>query len=160
MRSMANYSVHYSKSKIRGQKHPRDVVMIRNSIPNIKVNTLQAKIVNIRYRATSAREGQATTGHPFAHQKTHNDTLRPLSRTQIHSYIYTLVQTIISVQAELKVVRRKRIVYPTYFGAYSSTCCKETDNSAGTMELISSSLHGQTLNNANNDKVLRYILPP
>ena len=30
---------HYSKSKIRGQKHPRDVVKNRNSIPNIKVNT-------------------------------------------------------------------------------------------------------------------------
>ena len=86
---MATCSVRYSKSKIRGQKHPREVVKSRNSIPNIKVNTLQAKIVNIRYRTTSAREGQATTGHPFPHQQTHNYMLRPISRIQTHSYIYT-----------------------------------------------------------------------
>ena len=86
---MATCSVRYSKSKIRGQKHPREVVKSRNSIPNIKVNTQQAKIVNIRYRTTSAREGQATTGHPFPHQQTHNYMLRPISRIQTHSYIYT-----------------------------------------------------------------------
>ena len=43
------------------------------------------------------------------------------------------MQTIRSVQAKLEVVRRKHIVYPTGFGAYSSTCCKGTDNCAGTM---------------------------
>ena len=47
--------------------------------------------------------------------------------------MYTLVQTIISVQANLEVVRRKHIVHLTGFGAYSSTCCKGTDNCAGTM---------------------------
>ena len=40
MGSMATFSVRYSKSKIRGQKHPREVVKNRNSIQNIKVNTL------------------------------------------------------------------------------------------------------------------------
>ena len=137
MRSMATCSVRYSKSKIRGQIHPREVVKNRNSIPNIKVNTLQAKIVNIWYRTTSAREGQATTGHPFPHQQTHNYMLCPISRIQTHSYIYIyiyiLVQTVISVQAKLEVVRRKHIVHLTGFGAYSSTCCKGTDNCAGTM---------------------------
>ena len=44
----------------------------------------------------------------------------------IYIYIYTLVQTIICVQAKLEVVRRKHIVHLTGFGAYSSTCCKET----------------------------------
>ena len=34
MRSMATSSVSYSKSKVRGQKHPREVVKNRNSIPN------------------------------------------------------------------------------------------------------------------------------
>ena len=34
------------------------------------------------------------------------------------------MQTIISVQAKLEVVRRKHIVHPTGFDAYSSTCCK------------------------------------
>ena len=38
-----------------------------------------------------------------------------------------------SVQAKLEVVRRKHIVHPTGFGAYSSTCYKGTDNCAGTM---------------------------
>ena len=38
-----------------------------------------------------------------------------------------------SVQAKLEVVRRKRIVHPTGFDAYSSTCCEGTDNCAGTM---------------------------
>ena len=46
--------------------------------------------------------------------------------------MYTLVQTFISVQAKLEVVRRKHIVHPTGFGAYS-TCGKGTDNCAGTM---------------------------
>ena len=65
--------------------------------------------------------------------------LRPISRIQIHSYVfiyiyiyihiyYTLVQTIISAQAKLEDVRRKHIVHLTGFGADSSTCCKETDN--------------------------------
>ena len=35
MRSMATRSVRYSRSKVRGQKHPREVVKNRNSIPNI-----------------------------------------------------------------------------------------------------------------------------
>ena len=39
-----------------------------------------------------------------------------------HTAIYILVQTIISVQAKLEVVRRKHIVHLTGFGAYSSTC--------------------------------------
>ena len=62
---------------------------------------------------------------------------------QIHSYIYIylyiyididiLVQTIISVQAKQEVVKRKHIIHLTGFGAYSSTCCKGTDNCAGTM---------------------------
>ena len=38
-----------------------------------------------------------------------------------------------SVQAKLKVVRRKHIVHPTCFGAYSSTFCKRIDNCVGTM---------------------------
>ena len=29
---------------------------------------------------------QATTGHPFPHQQTHNYMLRPISRIQIHSF--------------------------------------------------------------------------
>ena len=53
-----------------------------------------------------------------------------------HSYIYILVQTIISVQAKLEVVRRKHIVHLTGFGAYSSTCYKGTDNCAGTMGVM------------------------
>ena len=36
-----------------------------------------------------------------------------------------------SVQAKLEIGRRKHIVHPTGFGAYSSTCCKRTDNCAG-----------------------------
>ena len=39
MRSTATCPVRHSKSKTRGQKHPREVVKNRNSIPNIKVNT-------------------------------------------------------------------------------------------------------------------------
>ena len=38
-----------------------------------------------------------------------------------HTVIYILVQTIMSVQAKLEVVRRKHIVHLTGFGAYSST---------------------------------------
>ena len=66
--------------------------------------------------------------------------LRPISRIQTHSYkyiyIYIYIYTrtnIISVQAKLEVVRRKHSVHLTGFGAYSSTCCKGTDNCAGTM---------------------------
>ena len=39
----------------------------------------------------------------------------------------------ISVQAKLDVVRRKHIVHPAGFGAYSSTFCKGIDNCVGTM---------------------------
>ena len=73
----------------------------------------------------------------------------------IYIYIYTLVQIIISVQAKLEVVRRKHIVHLKGFGAYSSTCCKGTDNCAGTMEvnqLPSSTVRLLTLKNASNDK--------
>ena len=60
-----------------------------------------------------------------------------------------------SVQAKLEVVRRKHIVHLTGFGAYSSTCYKETDNCAGTMgvdQLPSSTVRLYTLDNASNDK--------
>ena len=90
---------HYSKSKVREQKHPREVVKIRNSsIPHIS-QYITAKIVKIRYWTTSAREGQATTGHPFPHQQTHTCMLRPISRIQIHTlththtYIYIYIHT-------------------------------------------------------------------
>ena len=44
MRSMATCSVRYSKSKIRGPKHPREVVKNGNSIPNIKVNNNKQRL--------------------------------------------------------------------------------------------------------------------
>ena len=72
-----------------------------------------------------------------------------------HTVIYILVQTIISVQAKLEVIRRKHIVHLTGFGAYSSTCYKGTDNCAGTMgvdQLPSSTVRLLTLDNASNDK--------
>ena len=75
------------------------------------------------------------------------------SYTQL--YINTLEQAIISVQAKLEVIRRKHIAHPTSFGAYSSTCCKGTDNCAGTMgvdQLPSSTVGLQTLDYANDDK--------
>ena len=71
--------------------------------------------------------------------------LRPISRIQIQLYIYTLVQTIISVQAKLEVVRRKHIVHLTGFGTYSSTYCKGTDNCASTMGVDQLYLHGQAV---------------
>ena len=169
MRSMATCSVRYSKSEICRQKHHREVVKNRNSIPNIIVNTYKAKIVNIPYRTTSALEGQATTSHPFPHQQTHNYMLCPISRIQIHSYIhiyihiYTLIQIIISVQAKLKVIRRKHIVYSTGLGAYSSSCCKGTDNCAGTMgvdQLPSSRSGCRHLTMLTTTNVLQDILPP
>ena len=143
MRSMATCSVSYSKSKIRGQKHPREVVKNRNSIPNIKVNTYN------KQRLSTSGIGQPVPGKGRPPQAIPS----PISRhiitcyvrhqgskhtviyiyMYIYIYIYTLVQTIISVQAKLEVVRRKHIVHLTGFGAYSSTCCKGTDNCAGTM---------------------------
>ena len=58
--------------------------------------------------------------------------------TVIYIYIYmnTLVQTIASAHAKLEVVRRKHIVHLTGFGAHSSTCCKATDNCAGTLRVV------------------------
>ena len=73
----------------------------------------------------------------------------------IYIYIYILVQTVISVQAKLEVIRRKHIVYLTGFGAYSSTWCKRTDKCTGTMgvdQLPSSTVRLYTLDNASNDK--------
>ena len=55
-----------------------------------------------------------------------------------HTVIYILVQTIMSVQAKLEVVRRKHIVHLTSFGAYSSTCYKGTDNDINLMIPIES----------------------
>ena len=55
------------------------------------------------------------------------------------------MQIILSVQAKLEVVRRKHIVHPTGFGAFSSTCCKGTDNCAITMGV-------DQLDNANDNK--------
>ena len=118
--------------EVRGQKHPREMVINRNSMPNIS-QYITSKGCQHRYRTTSAPEGQATTGHPFPNQQTHNYMLCPISRIQLHISIYTLVQTIISVQAKLEVLRRKHIVHPTGFGAYSSSCCKGTNNCVGTM---------------------------
>ena len=148
MRSMATCSVRYSKSKIRGQKHHRDVVINRNSIPNIKVNNKQ--------RLSTSGIGQPVPGKSRPPQ-----TILPLPISRhiitcyvryqgskytviyiyiyiytyslsIYIYVYILAQTIISVQAELEVVRRKHIVHLTVLGVYSSTCCKGTDNCAGT----------------------------
>ena len=133
MRSMTICSVRYSESKVRGQKHHREVVKNRNSFPNISQYITSKDYQHPVYRTTSTRERQATIGHPFPHQQTHNDILRPISRMQIHSYIYTLVQIFISFQAKLEVIRRKHIVHPIGFGSHSSTCCKGTDNCAGTM---------------------------
>ena len=114
MRSMATCSVRYSKSRIRGQKHPRTVVKDRNSIPNIKVNTQPAKIVNIRYRKTSARKGQATTGHPFPRQQTHNYMLRPISRIQIHSYIYIYIFIYIYIIHCIPIGQSQARICPTW----------------------------------------------
>ena len=72
-----------------------------------------------------------------------------------HTVICILVQTIISVQAQLEVVRRKHIVHLAGFDAYSSTCYKGIDNCAGTMgvdQLPSSTVRLWTLDNASNDK--------
>ena len=140
MRSMATCSVRYSKSKIRGQKHPREVVKNRNSIPNIKSIHYKQRLSTSGIGPVPGK-GQATTGHPFPHQQTHDYMLRPISRIQIHSYIYIYIDiytrtnyhTIISVQAKVEVVRRKHFVHLTGFSAYSSTCCNGTDNCAGTM---------------------------
>ena len=46
MRSMATCSVRYSKSKIRGQKHPREVVKNRNSIPKHHPNYIFLTNIN------------------------------------------------------------------------------------------------------------------
>ena len=54
------------EKNVLGQKHPREVYNYRNSNPNIVSDYIT--IVNIRYRTTSVREGQATRGHPFPHQ--------------------------------------------------------------------------------------------
>ena len=66
------------------------VVKNRNSIPN-KSQYITSKDSQHPYRTTIAREGQATTGHPFPHQQTHNYMLRPISRIQTHSYIYIYI---------------------------------------------------------------------
>ena len=76
----------------------------------------------------------------------------------------TIIQIIISGKAKVEVVRRKHIVHLTGFGAYSSTCCKGTDNCAGTMgvdQLPSSPRSGckhATMPATTN--ALRDILPP
>ena len=96
------------------------------------VNMGSMATCSVRYSKGKVR-GQKILGHPFPHQQTHHYMLRPISRNQIHSYIYTLVQISLSVQAKLEVVRRKHTVRPSGFGAYSSTCCKGTNSYAGTM---------------------------
>ena len=84
-----------------------------------------------------------------------------------HTVIYILVQTIISVQAKLEVVRRKHIVHLTGFGAYSSTCYKGTDSKvfctsgpnfvvlAWTGDELS---HGQAQNGVNFDFEVKFDL--
>ena len=88
MRPMATRSVRHSKSKTCGQKHPREVVKNRNSIPNTKVSTQQAKTVKIRHRTTNARERQGTTGHPFPVQQTHNYMLRVQAASSINTSFF------------------------------------------------------------------------
>ena len=62
----------------------------------------------------------------------------------IYIYVFTPVQTILSVQAKIEVVRRKHIIHTKGFGAYTSTCCKRTDNWPGIMgvDLLPSSTVG------------------
>ena len=91
MRSMATYSVRYSKSKIRGQKHPREVVKIERASQTHKSIHNNKRLSTSGLEQPSAREGQATTGHPFPYQQAHNYMLRPISRIQIHSYIYIYI---------------------------------------------------------------------
>ena len=81
----------------------------------------------------------------------------------VYIYIHTFVRIIISVQAKLEVVRRKHIVHPTGFGAYSSTCCKDQTTVSSSWESISShpprsGCRHSTMPTTTN--VLRDILPP
>ena len=65
----------------------------RNSIPNI------SQYITSQDCQHPAQDNQCPkrAGHhrpSLPHQQTHNYMLRPISRIQIHSYIYTIVQTI------------------------------------------------------------------
>ena len=141
-RSIETCSVRYSKSKVRGQKHPWEMVKNRNSIPNKSIHNKQRLSTSGRGQPVPEK-GRPPQAIPSPISR-HNYMLHAISRIQRHSYIYTLVQTIISVQAKLEVVRRKHIVHPTGFSAYSSTCCKGTDSCAGTIgvDQLSSSTVG------------------
>ena len=76
-RYMANYSVRYSLSKVRGQKHPREVVKDRNSIPNI------SQYITSKYcqHPVQGNQSPRRAGH-------HRPSLPP-SYTQLYIYIYT-----------------------------------------------------------------------
>ena len=136
MKHMATCSVPYSKSKVRGQKHPREVVENRKQHPKHRIQYITSKDCQhpVQDNQCPGRAGHHRPSRPLS-----ADIITCYVRFQwskytvIYIYIYTLVQTIISVQAKLEVVRRKHIFHLTGFGAYSSTCCKGTDNCASTM---------------------------
>ena len=121
-----NLSTPFSVKIVRGQKHPKEVDMYRNSAPHINHFILS----NIRYRTTSVRKGQATLSHSFPHQ--HTPSFRHLNTNYIKlhsSYKY---------RTKLEVIGRKHIVQFTGFGAYSSTCYNGQTNVPAPWESISS----------------------
>ena len=134
------------KARSVDKKHPREVVKNRNSIPNV------SQYITSKNCQHPVKDNQCPrrAGH-------HSPSLLPISGHMITCYfryqgskytviyIYTLVQTIISIQTKLGIVRRKHTVHPTGFGAYSSTCCKGSDNRPAPWESISSHPHGRTV---------------
>ena len=60
------------KKNFRGQKHPREVDKCKNSIPNIDYirHTIN---INIRYKKTSVRNGQARISYPISKQYINNN---------------------------------------------------------------------------------------
>ena len=51
----------------RREKHRRELIKCRNSIPNYK-HIRHITQANIRYRTTNVRKGQGIIGHPLPHQ--------------------------------------------------------------------------------------------
>ena len=139
--------------KVQGQKHPGRWVIVEHQIPSIKVlfktNTKghrhpsirllsksKTQLVNQRKQKVAFSPGTAHSPEIQSYRTWWgaaspilNDTpvgYTTYNRTRIrnaHTYIYIYILTQ-SFWTGTKVIRRKHIVQPTGFGAYSSTCCQ------------------------------------
>ena len=114
MRSMATCSVHYSKSKIRGQKHPREVVKNRND--SLVCLCIYASL-GLRNLITSCQRLLTKIFLNIIHDHRGSCHHKPEQRPQ-RRYTFLFINSIFSIHPE----KKKTLSFLTQPWASSTIC--------------------------------------